>query len=554
MRYFKLILAILSIFISHIDSYAQSEWDRVSASYFTWGTNSNVQIDSRTATHLSFYNYHALTVDQKIENSFPLEVISMSLARWNESSAWKITFRISNNNNNPDYKYKVVDESGREKWHKKNVYWGFNINPYGKDSSYSISFGDCKSYPYFIESEDGGKNWDSSYHSAPLDISIEYNGESTIRVYVNSSLKHTFYNTRSIRSIDVWAGPAAWVCVRNFGAVRKTLYGNVKQYIENGDNKCRKEDYWGGVEEYTKAIDKGYVCYDIYYRRATAYYAMEFYNNTIDDVTEALSYCQNEDAYLLRGVAKLKKNDISGIDDLMMGGPRGLALVKEFGVGVMGEGVESAASNSKYTASGTGFFIDGSGYIATNYHVINGANGIDVLVAKDGKTVAYKAKSIVQDKTNDLAIIKIDDENFTNFTSIPYSIGYKTIDVGSSVFAMGYPELSYLGEEIKVTDGIISSKTGYQGDVTTYQISVPVQPGNSGGPLFDSYGNIVGIINAGIPSMQNVGYAIKVSYLNNLIDASPEVIQFSSSNKLRELPLVDKIKIISPFIVIIKVY
>lgn len=53
------------------------------------------------------------------------------------------------------------------------------------------------------------------------------------------------------------------------------------------------------------------------------------------------------------------------------------------------------------------------------------------------------------------------------------------------MFALGYPMSDILGEEIKVTDGIISSKTGYQGDVVTYQISVPIQPGNSGGPLFD---------------------------------------------------------------------
>ena len=117
---------------------------------------------------------------------------------------------------------------------------------------------------------------------------------------------------------------------------------------------------------------------------------------------------------------------------------------------------------------------------------------------------------------------------------------------------MGYPELSYLGEEIKVTDGIISSKSGYQGDITSYQISAPVQPGNSGGPLFDSSGNLVGIINAGIPSMQNVGYAIKVSYLTNLIEASPEAIQLPSSNKLSGLSLADKVKKVSPYVVIIK--
>ena len=89
-----------------------------------------------------------------------------------------------------------------------------------------------------------------------------------------------------------------------------------------------------------------------------------------------------------------------------------------------------------------------------------------------------------------------------------------------------------LGEEIKVTDGIISSKTGYQGDVVTYQISVPIQPGNSGGPLFDKNGNLVGITNEGVPDAQNVGYAIKVSYLKNLLDSAPTPIILPSVNKI----------------------
>lgn len=114
----------------------------------------------------------------------------------------------------------------------------------------------------------------------------------------------------------------------------------------------------------------------------------------------------------------------------------------------------------------------------------------------------------------------------------PYAVKTPILDVGTSVFALGYPMSDILGEEIKVTDGIISSKTGYQGDVVTYQISVPIQPGNSGGPLFDKNGNLVGITNAGVPDAQNVGYAIKVSYLKNLLDSAPTPIILPSVNKI----------------------
>ena len=66
-----------------------------------------------------------------------------------------------------------------------------------------------------------------------------------------------------------------------------------------------------------------------------------------------------------------------------------------------------------------------------------------------------------------------------------------------------------MGDEVKLTNGIISSKTGFQGDVTTYQISVPLQAGNSGGPLFDSKGNVIGIVNAKHLGTENVSYVVK---------------------------------------------
>ena len=211
-------------------------------------------------------------------------------------------------------------------------------------------------------------------------------------------------------------------------------------------------------------------------------------------------------------------------------------------------------STDKYYASGTGFFVDPKGYVATNYHVIDGAEGIDVFITMEGETSAYAAIPIVIDKINDLAIIRIKDSNFKPLPSIPYSFGFGTKDVGSSVFAMGYPELSYLGNEIKVTDGIISSNSGYQGDITSYQISAPIQHGNSGGPLFDKNGYLIGITNSGITALQNVGYAIKVSYLENLIDACPQTIDLPKNNSLSGLSLPNIIKKVSPYVVIIKVY
>lgn len=213
----------------------------------------------------------------------------------------------------------------------------------------------------------------------------------------------------------------------------------------------------------------------------------------------------------------------------------------------------TANTGNSYLASGSGIILTTNGIIVTNHHVIEGASVIDIQLTRNGEVKTYRSKVLVDDKTNDLALLKIEDASFQNFSSIPYALKTSICDVGTSVFAMGYPMSNYLGEEVKITDGLISSKTGYQGDIVTYQISVPIQHGNSGGPLFDKQGNLVGITNAGIPEADNVGYAIKASYLRNLIDVSTVPIIIPSSNKISNLSFTEKIKALSSFVVYIKV-
>lgn len=539
-------------------SYAQSEWENVSSSYFKWGTNYNIQISSSSLSNLSAWNWHAETAENKKHNRWAHQNITMNIF-WRETRAWKINFDIRNDNNRYDYKYSVTDEHGKEIWHKDPIYWGYEItaNNSSGHSTYRKYYCDRKnynsSYTYIDTWDSDRSSWVPTYTRSSRSVCIEYDGYNTIKVSTDGETLHTFYGSRSLASITICVGCASNVRVTNFTAKRKTIYAEVKPYITSGDSKYEKSDYWGAASEYSKAIDKGYKNYDIYFRRASAYYSAEFYNNAIDDFTSALSYNKTEDAYFYRGLAKLAKKDFSGIDDLKNGGSQGLALVREFEIDKPTTPSDNNAP-SNYVASGTGFFIDSRGYIITNHHVIDGAKGIDVFVTKSGKTSIYHAKSFVVDKSNDLAIIKITDNSFTKLPSVPYTIGIGTKDVGTSVFAMGYPQLSYLGEEIKVTDGIISSKTGYQGDITTYQISAPIQPGNSGGPLFDRNGTLVGITNAGVSELDNVGYAIKVSYMNNLIEASPETIYVPTNNQLQGLSFTEKIKKISPYVVIIKIY
>ena len=204
-------------------------------------------------------------------------------------------------------------------------------------------------------------------------------------------------------------------------------------------------------------------------------------------------------------------------------------------------------NNSKSsTWSGSGFALK-DGYIVTNNHVVEGAKTIKVYGIDGNSSHAYAAELIASDKNNDLAIIKINDQSFEGFTDIPYSVKTNMAEVGESIFVLGYPLTQLMGNEIKLTDGIISSRSGYQGDISAYQMTAPIQPGNSGGPMFDEKGNIVGIVNAGIQGADNVGYAIKTSYLKNLVDNISSSI-LPDKNLISALSLPQKVKIVKDYI------
>lgn len=203
--------------------------------------------------------------------------------------------------------------------------------------------------------------------------------------------------------------------------------------------------------------------------------------------------------------------------------------------------------------SGSGFFISADGYLATNNHVIENGTEIYVDVFSNGQKKTFKASVIKTDPENDLAVLKIADINFKKVSILPYSLKMVGINVGEKVFAMGYPQIDLQGNEVKVTDGIISSKTGFQNDNKTYQISAPIQHGNSGGPLFDNSGNLIGITSSGLPGSQNVGWAIKVTYLNNLLDLIPNFPSLPAKTTISELSFTEKIKVLSKFVVLIRV-
>jgi len=201
------------------------------------------------------------------------------------------------------------------------------------------------------------------------------------------------------------------------------------------------------------------------------------------------------------------------------------------------------------SSSGSGFAISSDGYVATCYHVIEGARAIRIRGVDGNFGNAIIAKVVATDEPNDLAILKIEN---TRIPQIPYSLATTLSYVGENIFILGYPQTQHLGEELKLTTGVVSSRSGYRGDITTYQISAQALPGNSGGPLFDNDGVVIGVVSAKYIE-PNVSYAVKLTYLNTLIEKSNIGLRQPVSNVFSEKSLADKVKSIRNYIYIIEV-
>jgi len=156
-------------------------------------------------------------------------------------------------------------------------------------------------------------------------------------------------------------------------------------------------------------------------------------------------------------------------------------------------------SSVVFTTGGTGFLIDPRGYVVTNAHFVKGARRIEV----QNNLGEYKVRLVYINDTTDLAVLKIEDSSFKTIP-LPYGISKSNIELGEEIFTLGYPR-----NEIVYGKGYMSAKTGYDGDTLTYQITVPANPGNSGTPVLNKDGDVVGIIRGGQHNAQGFVFAIR---------------------------------------------
>ncbi|RZK42572.1 MAG: serine protease [Pedobacter sp.] len=200
---------------------------------------------------------------------------------------------------------------------------------------------------------------------------------------------------------------------------------------------------------------------------------------------------------------------------------------------------------------GTGFAISSNGYVLTNYHVIKGA---DSLYIQNSKGISYKVQKYYADPVNDIAILKVTDLSFTPLGAIPYSIKKTSAGIGERVYTLGYPK-----DDIVLGDGYVSSRTGINGDSLAYQIAIPVNPGNSGGPLLDNNGNIVGVINSKEEKIDGAAFAVKSKYIMEALNAIPQDslskrVAYGSKSNLQGLKRHKQVEKIQDYVFMIKVY
>ena len=210
---------------------------------------------------------------------------------------------------------------------------------------------------------------------------------------------------------------------------------------------------------------------------------------------------------------------------------------------------------SQPSASGTGVFISDDGFLITNEHVVRDAAQVRLVTS----TGLISAKVVKVDAANDLALLKAEGK----FSSLPVATS-RGVKLGGTVATVGFPNIGLQGFAPKLAKGEIASLSGAGDDARYFQISVPVQPGNSGGALVDERGNVVGVVAAKLSASaalkatgslpENVNYAVKSSYLLSFLESVPEVSAKLKEPETKERKFEDVVKSAEQAAVLVLVY
>ena len=215
---------------------------------------------------------------------------------------------------------------------------------------------------------------------------------------------------------------------------------------------------------------------------------------------------------------------------------------------------EKEESKPEALYSATGFAISPNGYILTNYHVVREVDSVFISRMENDSLIKHKVNLVHHDALLDLAILKVSDTNFSGFGKLPYIFRQEYSELGEKVYTLGFSK-----KDVVYGEGTINSLTGYLDDTLAYQVSIPLNPGNSGGPLLDAKGNIIGIITGKHTRQEGAAFAIKSGYLKTAVDSMeldsltpPPMLP--GENKLSWKKQTQQIKDILPFIFKVEVF
>lgn len=204
---------------------------------------------------------------------------------------------------------------------------------------------------------------------------------------------------------------------------------------------------------------------------------------------------------------------------------------------------------SKY--SGTGFLVSTNGYIVTSYHVVKSSDSVFIENEKFGR---LRVSLVYKNPETDVALLLITDAQFKALPSIPFAVRSSEGLLGEPVYTLGYPR-----NEIVYGDGTISSTSGFEQNENSYQISIPVNPGNSGGPMIDQQGAVIGIINGVQTEARGTAFAVKSNVLLEEIKSIPldslsPPVKVNLSGQLNGMSRVNQIKRWKDYVFMVKVY
>ena len=203
----------------------------------------------------------------------------------------------------------------------------------------------------------------------------------------------------------------------------------------------------------------------------------------------------------------------------------------------------------EFKSGGTGFLINGRGLMITNAHIVRNSKNIRVFNVKGEQ---FNAIVVRLDVPRDVAIIKIDDAQFKPLSSLPYGISKISSDIAEPIFTLGFPR-----DEIVYGEGYMSAKTGFKGDTLSCQIAVPANPGNSGGPVFNHNGEVIGILSSKETGAESTVFAIQAKYIYKVMDElkkNPlyENVKISTKSSVDKLDKVQQVKKIQDCIFMVK--